>query len=355
MFNAYSYRHENILARMRCEKRRGMGDAEGRRGCAAVTRVLITGGAGFIGRRLLGALARAGGLTDGAGRRRAIAEVVVTDLAAPPPDEDPGFAVSFRRGDLADGGFVDALAAEGFDSVFHLASYLTLHAEQDPAGAFAVNVEALRRFMEGVRNRPKLVFASSIAIHGGALPAEVGDDLNPVPATTYGAHKAINELLIADASRHGRIDGRSLRLPIVLIRPGSPQPAVSDRVAAIARAPMEGRDVAAPLGPDTPIPVASAGNVAAALIRLHDLPAPALPAKRAFNLPALTVTPAEMAAAVRRMGGTGRVSFAPEPEIERIVAGWPARFTSAAAPALGIGADADFDAIIADYLERRDP
>ncbi|MFV0473015.1 MAG: NAD-dependent epimerase/dehydratase family protein [Pikeienuella sp.] len=318
-----------------------------------MTRVLITGGGGFIGRRLLRALARSGALTDGAGRRRDISEIVVTDLAPPPVADDPGLAVSFRRGDLADGAFVDALAAEGFDSIFHLASLLTLHAEQDPARAFAVNVEGLRRLIDGAGGRAKLVFTSSIAIFGGALPAEVGDDLNPTPTTTYGAHKAINELLIADASRHGRIDGRSLRLPIVLIRPGAPQPAISDRVAAIARGPMEGEDAICPFGPETPLPVASAGNVVAALIRLHDAPAEDLPPKRAFNLPGLTVTPREMVASAGRMGGTGRVSFAPEPEIERITAGWPTRFASAAAGRLGIRADRDFEAVIADYLEHR--
>jgi len=318
---------------------------------ARMTRVLITGGAGFLGQRLARALLAAGQLTGSDGTRRDIAGIVLADIAPADLPPSAGTAVERRQGDLSDPAFVQALADEGFDTIFHLASLLTLQAEQDPARAFAVNVESLRRLIEAATTRPKVVFTSSIAIFGGALPDEVGDDLNPVPTTTYGIHKAINELLIADHSRHGRIDGRSLRLPIVLIRPGAPQPAVSDRVAAIAREPMNGQDIASPLPGDMPVPVVSVGRVVDALIRLHDAPAEGLPPKRAFNLPALTVTGAEMQAAVRRMGGTGAITFAPDPALAAIVAGWPRRFTSAVAPGLGIGPDADFDAIIADYLD----
>lgn len=320
-----------------------------------MTKVLITGAAGFLGRRLRRALAKAGALTDAADARRSIAEIVLTDIAEialPTLPTSGGIRITSRRGDLSDPAFVDSLAAEGFGSIFHLASFLTLYAEKDPARAYAVNVEALRRLIDGARNRPKLVFTSSIAIFGGALPEEVGDDLNPVPTTTYGVHKAINELLIADYSRHDRIDGRCLRLPIVVIRPGAPQTAISDRVAAILREPMAGRDIAAPLGPETPVPLASAGNVVASLIRVHDLPAESLPPKRAFNLPALTTTPAEMAAAVAERGGAGRVTYAPDPAIERFVAGWPRHFISAAAARLGFAPDPDVGAILSDYLEQ---
>ncbi len=319
-----------------------------------MTRVLVTGAAGFLGRRLTRALIERGELADASGASHPLTELTLTDIAPLDAPEAPGLRVTARQGDLSDPDFVAALAEEGFDSIFHLSSFLTIHAEKDPARAWAVNVEAPRRLMDAARNAPKFVFASSIAIFGGDLPPEVGDDLNPTPTTTYGTHKAILELLIADCSRHGRIDGRSLRLPIVLLRPGAAQPAVSDRTAAIAREPMEGRDIASPLRPAIPVPVVSAGKVIEALIRVHDLPAASLPPKRAFNLPALTVTPAGMAEAVARMGGKGRVTYAPDPEMERIVAGWPARFVSAAAAALGIVRDADFDAILADYLRHRD-
>lgn len=319
-----------------------------------MTRVLITGGAGFLGQRLARALAAAGQLVDSAGRSNPIESICIADIApvTVAPSDGPG--IEGRQGDLSDTGFVSALAEENFDSIFHLASFLTLQAEQDPVRAFAVNVDSLRRLVEAASNRPKVVFTSSIAIFGGTLPDEVGDDLNPVPTTTYGIHKAMNELLIADHSRHGRIDGRSLRLPIVLIRPGAPQPAVSDRVAAIAREPMNGVDVTSPLPGDLPVPVVSVGRVVESLLRLHDVPAERLPPKRAFNLPALTVTGEEMQAAVRRMGGSGRISFDPDPAVSDIVAGWPRHFVSAIAPGLGIAPDESFDAIIADYLAHKD-
>ena len=312
-------------------------------------RVLITGAAGFLGGRLLRQLLHRGSLGG-----QPVSEVVLADLTVPDLPEQGDIPVTLLQGNLAEDAYVEALSDHGFDSLFHLASLLTLQAETDPGAAYAVTVGALRRLIEGARGCPKVVFTSSIAIHGGDLPDEVGDDLNPVPATTYGTHKAINELLIADYSRLGRIDGRSLRLPIVLTRPGAPVPAVSDKVAAILREPLCGVDVAAPLAPGTQVPVVSAGAVVAALIRLHDVSAADLPPKRALNLPALTVSVAEMAEAGARNGATGRVTHAPDPQVQRIVDGWPRRFVSERALRLGLRPDADLDAVIADYLDNRE-
>ena len=191
-----------------------------------MTRILITGAAGFLGRRLTRALIQTGTAAVIDGPDPTITELCLADCVAFEPPSAPGVAVTVRNGDLADPTFVDVLAADGFDSLFHLASYLTLHAEQNPFRAYATNVEALHRLVNGVQGRPKVVFTSSLAVFGGTLPAIVNDDVTPAPATTYGTHKAINELLIADYSRHGRIDGRCLRLPIVLTRPGAPQPTV---------------------------------------------------------------------------------------------------------------------------------
>ncbi|HSH40911.1 MAG TPA: NAD-dependent epimerase/dehydratase family protein [Arenicellales bacterium] len=313
-------------------------------------RVLVTGAAGFLGRRLCDTLLANGNLTDSNGKRRELSELHLADITEPPVPASRSVSVSTLRGDLSDPAFVKKLIRGGYDSIFHLASYLTLHAEKNPARAFAVNVEALRRIADGAEGCPKLVFTSSIAVFGGELPQTVDDDVAPAPTTTYGTHKAINELLIADYSRHGRIDGRALRLPIVLIRPGEPQPVISDRVAGIVREPLSGRDVTAPLAADTLVPVVSVGAAVQALIRLHDLPADRLPAQRAFNLPALSVTIDEMAKAAARHGAAGKVSYQPDPDVQAIVDGWPARFVSERAAALGIGPDTGFDAVIEDYL-----
>jgi D-erythronate 2-dehydrogenase len=316
-------------------------------------RILITGAGGFLGRRLARALAaRAGG--DGAAG--APLELVLADRALGPLPPDPHGRLRPLTGDLADPAFVDALAREEFDVLFHLAATLTLEAERDAERAYTVNVAPLRRLIAAPRRpAPRVVFTSSIAVFGGALPEVVDDAVRAAPTTTYGAHKAVLELLLADATRRGLIDGRALRLPIVVTRPGASSPAVSDRVAALLREPLAGRSVASPFRPDTRLCLASAGAAVRALLALSDLPADALPAHRAMNLPALSATVAEMVAAVAAWpsGGAvprGTVTYAPDPALQAVVDGWPRRFVSATARRLGLEADADLPALIADHV-----
>ncbi|MBV7484562.1 NAD-dependent epimerase/dehydratase family protein [Bordetella sp. BOR01] len=316
-------------------------------------RVMVTGAAGFLGTALTRRLLSSGRLAAGTGGLEPINELVLVDrhpVAAPPQSAVP---VRTLAGDLASPAFAAELAQQACDSIFHLAATLTLQAEQDPVQAYATNVAPVRHLIEGAARPPRFVFASSIAVFGGALPDVVDDTVRAEPDTTYGTHKAIVELLLANYSRLGRADARALRLPIVLIRPGAASPAVSDRVAAIVREPLSGRDVVCGLAPDTRIPVASAGAVAEALVRLHDTPAGRLPHARAMNLPALTVSIAEMAASVLRRGGrraVGAIRYEADAALQRIVDSWPAVFVSNQASTLGLHADADFDAIIDQYL-----
>ncbi|WP_375175362.1 NAD-dependent epimerase/dehydratase family protein [Pseudooceanicola sp.] len=317
-------------------------------------RVLITGAGGFLGRRLTRELMSREGIVGPSGKVEPITHLTLADLGPVPLPEAPGVEIEVIQGDLADASTLERLCARPYDSLFHLASQLTFHAEQDPDHAWAVNVDPLRALIAAAQGCPRVIFASSIAVFGGDFPAEVADDLAPLPETTYGTHKAVNELILADASRHGRIDGRALRLPIILIRPGVTQPVVSDKVAAIVREPLEGRDFAAPLPPEAVVPVASAGAVVRGFLNLHDLPPDRLPPKRTLNLPALSVTVAHMVAAAARAGATGRVTSAPDPATQAVVAGWPQHFISHHAGPLGIAPDRDFDAIIADYLAHRE-
>jgi nucleoside-diphosphate-sugar epimerase len=316
-------------------------------------RVLITGAAGFIGTALRAALCQAGQLRNADGAAERIDTLWLADRVAAPVWPHEALTTHMLTGDIGDPAFVGKLSALQADTIFHLAASLTLDAERDAAAAYAINVEPLRGLIEQALRRPKLVFTSSIAVFGGTLPRTVDDGLRSEPDTTYGIHKAIAELLLADYSRKGTVDGRALRLPIVLIRPGSPTPSVSDRIAAIVREPLAGRDAVCGLTPDTRLPVASAHAVARALIALHDLPRGALPHGGAMNLPALTVSVGDMVAAVSKHGGAAaaaRIRHESDPVLQRIVDSWPQEFVSARATALGLRSDGSFDEIVAAYL-----
>lgn len=324
-----------------------------------MTKILITGAAGFLGTRLTLDMLADPTFTGPDGGPTAITEIVLADLVKAEIPELTGAnrgAVKFTHmtGSLTDPTFLDRLMAERPDSIFHLASQLTLQAELDPALAYRTNVAALRTMMERAENKPALVFTSSIAVYGGDLPDRVTERIAPAPSTTYGTHKAVNELLVADYSRRGQVDGRSLRLPIVLTRPGNPQPVVSDQVASIIREPLNARNVTVPLSENTKVPLASAGTVVRALRRIQAVPAKNMPESRAVNLPALTVTVRDMAEAAARAGATGRVDYAPSPKTQSIVDGWPANFLSDHAEDLGIAPEPGIDALISDYLDHKD-
>lgn len=320
-------------------------------------RVLVIGAAGFIGSHLVSALLERGRLVNPGGELERIEEIVLADAAPLPARVTSGAAIRTEIGDFSDLAFLERLFRDRVDSVFPLAATLTAEAEANFAQGLQVNVLAFLQMLEMCREQgtsTRLVFASSVAAFGGTLPEIVDDSVAHTPQTSYGTHKAIAELLINDYSRRGFIDGRALRLPIVLIRPGAPSPAVSDRVAAIVREPLLGRDVACPFDETTRLPVASARRVAQCLIALHDLPANAFGDSRAMNLPALSVTVQEMIRSLDRFRDTrrlGRVSFAPEAWMQAIVDRWPKQFVSARATRYGIGADASFDEIVDAFLE----
>ena len=293
-------------------------------------RILITGAGGFIGRTLIKAL-----LARGEAAGQAISEVIATDLheraLASLPDDG---RVRRVAGDICDPAFRSPLFAERVDSVFHLAATLTTDAETHFDRGLAINLHSALDLLQLARaqgNCPRFIFPSSIAAFGGPLPEVVDDSVVHTPQTSYGTAKAVIELLIDDFSRHGFVDGRMLRLPIVLIRPAAPNPAISDRIAAIVREPLQGRDAVCPLAPETQIPVASVQAVARALITLHDAPAAALGHTRAMNLPSLTLSIAQMVDDLARFdypGPRGTLSWQKDERIQAIVESWPRVFVS---------------------------
>ncbi|MBA1145909.1 NAD-dependent epimerase/dehydratase family protein [Ectothiorhodospiraceae bacterium WFHF3C12] len=320
-------------------------------------RILVTGAGGFIGSNLVGALLEAGGLEQPDGRWEPLTELVLVDWTAfAEPDAPAGVTLVTRQGDICDPAVRQAVFERPVDVIFHLAATLTAEAQADPVKATRVNVRGFLDLLDACRSLhapPRFVFASSIATYGGDLPETVDDGVVQTPQTSYGAHKVIAEQLINDYTRHGVIDGRALRLPIVLVREPGRAPSVSDQVAAIVREPLAGRDTICPFRADTCLTVASVQHVAHSLLKVAALPAGAFGATRAMNLPALTTTPAKMIAAVNAIGkdrGLGTVSYELDEAAQAVVDGWPRRFVSERATRAGLRSEDAFESIVEAYI-----
>ena len=321
-------------------------------------RVVITGGAGFLGLRLAKAILARGSLTDARGETRQVRELILIDVA-PASIADP--RVSIVTGDLADAGLVERTLTPDTDSIFHLAAVVSGQAEAEFDIGMRVNVDATRMLLERCRKLsrpPKLVFTSSLAVFGGRLPDPVPDDAQLTPQTSYGSQKAICELLIYDMTRKGYIDGRSLRLPTVTVRPGKPNKAASSFASGIIREPLNGVDSICPVSRDTRVWVASPRAIVANLIVGHETPASSFGDSRSVNVPGILVSVTEMVAALRRIAGDAvadRVKWQLDPATDRIVQTWPVRFAPLLAQKLGMRADSDFDAIVRQYIEDERP
>jgi nucleoside-diphosphate-sugar epimerase len=313
-------------------------------------KVVVTGGAGFLGQRLIAALLKKKALADTDGSLRAIGEVVALDQVAARPV--PG--VRAEIGDVSDPELLRRHCHDA-DSVFHLAAVVSGAAEADYELGMRINVDATRALLEVLRTaarKPKLVFASSVAVFGGDLPHVVSDDTAPTPQSSYGVQKLISELLISDCTRRGMIDGRAVRLPTIVVRPGKPNAAASSFASGIIREPLAGVMTDCPVAPEASLWISSPATAISNLIHGHELPADVWRARRALNLPGLTITVNEMLAALEAVGGAAaraRVTMRPDARIRAIVDTWPARFATVRADALGFARDADFDAIVRDY------
>ena len=320
-------------------------------------KVVITGAAGFLGRRLARRLLAGQRLVRPDGSPDSITRLTLVDViraAVPDVADDP--RVETVTGDLCDPAALAQAITPDTDAVFHLAAIVSGMAEAEFDLGMRVNLDATRMVLERCRpggRRPRVVFASSVAVYGGPLPEVVLDSTAVNPQTSYGTEKAIGELLINDYSRRGFIDGRALRLPTVSVRPGRPNAAASSFASGIIREPLNGETAVCPVDPDTPLWLISPATVVECLIAGHDLPATRLGPTRIVNLPGLSTTPRAMAAALARAAGpdvAARIRWAPDPAIERIVASWPGAWDSARARALGFPQDETVDALIRGYM-----
>ncbi len=325
-------------------------------------KVVITGGTGFIGARLARRILDKATLAGPGGEQVPVDELVLFDVAAPNPlPMELDGRVSVVTGDISGRGTVDKLIDRDDISVFHLASVVSGGGEKDFDMAIRVNLTGGLNVFEALRARascPRLVFASSIAVFGGShMPSVVGDFGKQTPQTTYGMTKACCELLINDYTRKGFLDGRSARLPTVIIRPGKPNAAASSFASAVFREPLKGEGYVLPVAPETVMPVLGYRNIVEGILALHELPGSELDDDRAVSLPSLDVTVADMISALKSVAHNrklGEITFKPDPFIEAIVKTWPLATDDKRAISLGLPRDATLDDIVRHYIEDYD-
>src|SRR5262245_33615850 len=307
--------------------------------------ILGTGAAGFLGSRLIEAVL--------ATRSDDATHIVAADLA-PCPVDDP--RVDSRTGDIADRSFIEAIVQDGTDVVYHLAAVLSGQSEAEFDVGMRTNVDATRALLEAcarLAKPPRFVFASSIAVFGGPLPEVVPDDMALRPQSSYGTEKAIGELLVSDYSRRGWIDGVSCRLPTVAIRPGRPNSALSSFVSGIVREPLAGIESVCPVPVDTKMWITSPEVVTKNLLHAGSMPTADRAGQRSFNLPGLSVTPAQMLDSLERLAGAtvlARVRLQVDDRTTRVVRTWPGAFDTRRALSAGFAADADLDTLIRAFM-----
>jgi nucleoside-diphosphate-sugar epimerase len=317
-------------------------------------KVVITGAAGFLGQRLAKRLLERGRLIGSHGREEAIDTLVLADVVAAPPIDDP--RVLTVEGDVADPLSFDRVIDDETTSIFHLAAVVSGQAEADFDLGMRVNFDATRSLFETCRargQRPRVIFASSCAVYGGELPETVPELHALMPQSSYGTQKAMSELLLNDYTRRGFIDGRALRLPTISVRPGKPNAALSSFASGIIREPLNGEIAVCPVPASTRVWLLSPATVTECFLAAHDIDGEALGSNRSLILPGLTVSVGGMIAALERVAGRAvseRVRMEPDPRVERIVSTWPVALDGSRASGLGFPTDRAFEDIVRRYV-----
>lgn len=319
-------------------------------------RIIIFGGAGFLGKKLALRLLKVGTLTIKGHPPQPISQLILFDrqLATGLPD-DPRLEI--LAGDITDTAALESVLAEPPDVIFHLAAIVSGEAEKNFDLGMDVNLQASLDLLEICRKMgtaPVFVFASSCAIFGGELTETIRDDTAPTPQSSYGTQKAVIDLLVNDYSRRGFIDGRALRLPTIVVRPGKPNAATSSFASSIIREPLQGERASCPVDPDTKVWLLSPKKVAEHFMYAAEIPAEQLGRNRSINLPGITVTVEEMVNDLKTVAGPEKaelIDWEPDAFIQSIVLTWPPQFVTDRALALGFEPDQSFRQVIEAFME----
>ena len=321
-------------------------------------KVLVTGGGGFLGRQLAETIAQAGSIEladeSGAKTSHPVDTITCFDVVS---GGAQGRGIVNVAGDITDAKTVAGLVDKDTGVVIHLAAVVSGTAEADFDLGMRVNLDGTRHLLEACRqagHKPRLLFSSSIAVFGGELPSVVTDATTPTPQGSYGIQKLMGELLVQDYTRKGYIDGRSVRVPTVVVRPGKPNGAASGFASGIIREPLSGVDAVLPVPSETEMWIASPRAVVGMFLHALALSPADWGWHRSINLPGLVASMDQELAVLRDVAGpeiVARVRHEPDAAVMKLVQSWAARFDTSRAKAMGFEADPDCTAIVRAYVE----
>jgi nucleoside-diphosphate-sugar epimerase len=314
--------------------------------------VLVIGAAGMIGRKFCEAVAKRSSIGD-----KPVAHLTMADAITPDAPVGAPFSVRTLSADIADASAVESIVAHRPDLIYHLAAVVSGEAEADFDKGYRVNLGGIQHLFEAIRRaryRPRVVFASSIAVFGSPFPETIPEDFALAPLTSYGTQKAIGELLLADFSRRGFFDGIGIRFPTICVRPGKPNKAASGFFSGIIREPLKGQPAVLPVTDDVRHWFASPRAAVNFLFHAGALDLDQLGSHRTLSMPGLSATVGEMIASLEKVAGAEcvqRIQREPDPEIQRIVDGWAQRLDASRAEALGFRSETIFQEIIKIHIE----
>jgi D-erythronate 2-dehydrogenase len=317
--------------------------------------ILVLGAAGMVGRKLTDRL-----LHDGRLGKRDITRMTLHDVVVPAKPDKAGMPVDVVASDFAVPGAAEKLIADRPDVIFHLAAIVSGEAELDFDKGYRINLDGTRMLLDAIRlagggYKPRVVFTSSIAVFGAPFPEKIGDEFFHTPLLSYGTQKAIDELLLADYTRRGFMDGIGIRLPTICIRPGLPNKAASGFFSNILREPLAGKEAVLPVSEDVRHWHATPRSAVGFLIHAGTMDSAAVGPRRNLTMPGLSATVGEQIAALKRVAGekvAARIKREPDPFIMGIVEGWPRNFEPKRALQLGFTtAEKTFDDIIRIHIE----